>query len=87
MLFLEEQRSSQIPVNIPEITEIPWLDLAKLLSWFILEVRKKSGDESPPNTLHHIVSGLQQYLRLSGQPELDFVKNPEFAEFRADLDA
>ena len=42
---------------------------------------------NPHLTLHHIVSGLQRYLRLSGQPELNFCKNPEFAEFRADLDA
>ena len=34
-----------------------------------------------------MVSGLRRYLRLSGQPELDFVKNPQFSEFRADLDA
>ena len=73
--------------NILEITEIPWPDLSKLLSRFILEARKKNGDEFPPSTLHHIISGLQRYLRLSGQPELDFFKNPEFAEFRADLDA
>ena len=73
--------------DIPEITEIPWPDLAKLLSRFILEIRKKNGDEFPPNTLHHIVSGLQRHLCLSGQPELDFFKCPEFAEFRADLDA
>ena len=73
--------------NIPEITALPAEDLAKLLSRFILEVRKKNGDEFPPNTLHHIVSGLQRYLRLSGRPELDFFKNPEFSEFKADLDA
>ena len=52
-----------------------------------MEIRKKNGDEFPPNTLHHIVSGLQRHLHLSGQPELDFFKNPEFAEFRCDLDA
>ena len=73
--------------SIPEITVISWPELATLLSKFVLEVRKKNGDEFPPNTLLHIVSGLQRYLRLNGQPEIDFFKLPDFAGFRADLDA
>lgn len=46
--------------NIPEIGEIPLAELAKLLSRFVLEVRKKNGDDVPPNSIHHIVSGLQR---------------------------
>lgn len=60
--------------KIPEITDGPWAQLAKLLSRFVLEVRKKNGDEFPPNSLYHIISGLQRYLRLNGQPEVDFLR-------------
>lgn len=37
--------------DIPDITAIPWPHLAKLLSRFILEVRKKNGDEFPVTLL------------------------------------
>ena len=57
--------------NIPDIAEIPSAELSKLLSRFILEVRKKNGEEFPPDSLLHIASGLQQYLRLNGQLEID----------------
>ena len=73
--------------NIPQIADTPKPALSKLLSQFVLEIRKKNGDKFPPNTLHHIVCGLQRYLRLNGHTELDFFKNPEFAVFKADLDA
>ena len=32
----------------------------------IFEVRKVDGTEYPPNSLHHIVTGLQRHLRLGG---------------------
>ena len=70
--------------NIPLINEASSADLAKLLSRFILEVRKKNGEEFPPNSLVHIVGGLQRYLRLNGRPVVDFFNNPEFADL-ADL--
>ena len=46
---------------IPAIDELDLPILASHLSNFILEVRKKNGDEFPPNSLHHI-SGLQRHL-------------------------
>ena len=59
-------------INIPAVDEIDSLTLANLLSHFILEVRKKNGDEFPPNTLHHIICGIQRHLRINGQPATDF---------------
>jgi len=47
---------------IPEVDELDSPDLANLLSHFVLEVRKKNGEEFPPNSLHHIVSGIQRHL-------------------------
>ena len=49
---------------------------------FIPEVRKKNGEEYPPNTLHHLVCGIMRFLRQSGKPQLDFFKDDVFAGFR-----
>ena len=68
--------------NIPRINEASSVDLAKLLSRFILEVRKKNGEEFPPNSLLHIVSGLQHYLRLNGRPGVDFLTIPNLQTLR-----
>ena len=54
---------------------------------FILEIRKKDGNEFPPNSLHHLVCGLMCYLRHHGRPEVDSFKDPDFSSFRTSLDA
>ena len=54
---------------------------------FVLEVRKQDGSEYPPQTLHHLCSGLVRYLRLHGHPALDIFNDSAFAEFRSTLDA
>ena len=72
---------------VPE--DIATLDGEKLqywLSYFVLEVRKKSGLEYPPNTLHHICCGLLCRLKENGRPEIDIFKDTNFADFRATLD-
>lgn len=74
-------------VVIPAIDELDLPDLASFLSHFILEIRKKNGDEFPPNSLHHIVSGLQRHLRFNGKPAIDFFNDSIFADFRMNLDA
>ena len=38
--------------------------------------RKRNGSAHPANTLHHICCGLMWHLRQSGQPEIDFFKDP-----------
>ena len=57
------------------------------LSRFILEVRKKDGTEFHPESLHHIICGIQHHLRFHGKPEIDFFKDAPFVEFRMGLDA
>ena len=69
--------------------DITMLNSEKLQYWlsrFVLEVRKKSGLEYPPNTLHHICCGLLRHLRENGRPEIDIFKEASFADFRATLD-
>ena len=51
-----------------------------------MEVRK-NGEEFPPNSPHHIVSGIQRHLRLNRKPAIDFFNDPTFAEFKLNLDA
>ena len=73
--------------QVPE--DISTLDGDKLQYWlsrFVLEVRKKSGLEYPPNTLHHICCGLLRHLRENERPEIDIFKDTNFADFRATLD-
>ena len=41
-------------------------ELTHWLSRFVVEVRKVDGTEYPPNTLHHIVAGLQRHPRFKG---------------------
>jgi len=57
------------------------------LTRFTLEVRKKDGGEFPPSSLHHICCGLMRYLRLNGQPSIDFFSDSDFVDFKASLDA
>ncbi len=45
------------------------------------------GKSFPPNSLFHIVSGIQRYLRFNGKPSMDFFNDPVFADFKLNLDA
>ena len=73
--------------SIPSLQNIPEEEVGPNLSSFIFEVRKQNGSEFPPDTLHHIVSGLQRYLRWNGRPGIDLYKDAIFADFRRCLDA
>jgi hypothetical protein len=71
---------------IPPLSVTP-PQLQYWLTRFVLEVRKKDGTDYPPQTLHHLCSGLLRHLRQNGHPSLDIFKDPFFAEFRSTLDA
>ena len=51
----------------------------------MVEARKTDGSEYPPNTLHHIVAGLQRYLRFQGRT-VDLFKDRVFTPLQAGLD-
>ena len=83
----EHRNSVEKNELVPE--DITTLDCEQLQYWlsrFVLEVRKKSGLEYPPNTLHHICCGLLRHLGENGRPEIDIFKDSNFADFRATLD-
>ena len=51
-------------------------------------MRKKNGSEYPPDSLHHLCSGIVRFLRTSGtHPLLDIFRDPLFAPFRSSLNA
>ena len=79
-------RESTTQVNIPFLLQMTDTELSHWLTRFVLEVRKKNGDLYPPNTLHHIVAGLQRHLRWSGRP-IDLFKDQQFYDFQSALDA
>ncbi len=49
------------------------------------QVRKQNGEEFPPNSLLHLVAGIQRYIRIEGRPSIDFLKDSQFSEFRMSL--
>ena len=73
--------------EVPPLTSISPSQFCYWLIRFVLEVRKKDGAEYPPQTLHHLCSGLLRHLRQNGHPTLDIFKDSSFAEFRSTLDA
>ena len=73
--------------DIPTMTDMTTHEMQYWLTRFVLEVRKKSGEVYPPNSLHHITVGIMRHVRCTGQPGLDFFKNPEFVDFQKSLDA
>ena len=73
--------------GIPQLSVISRPQFKHWLVRFVLEARKLDGSEYPPQTLHHLCSGLVRYLRLYGHPDLDIFKDNDFVEFRATLDA
>ena len=71
---------------IAPITAMQDNQLSHWLSCFVLEVRQKDGSLYTPSTLHHLTAGLQCHLR-DGRQNIDLIKDPHFANFRASLDA
>ncbi|XP_060608415.1 uncharacterized protein LOC132760460, partial [Ruditapes philippinarum] len=56
---------------------------------FVVEIRKKTDDYFPPESLYHLVCGLLRKLRDCGISGMNFLdeKNPDYARFRRVLDA
>ena len=73
--------------TIPPLTELNHAELQHWLTRFVLEVRKKDGQEFQPNTLHHICCGLMRYLRWNGHPSMDFFTDEDFADLKSNLDS
>ena len=53
----------------------------------VFEICKRDGSEFPPQTVHHIVGGLQHFVRWKNNPALDIFKDDGFADFRQCLDS
>ena len=73
--------------SIAPLEEISSAELARTMSNFVFGVRKRDGSEFPPDSIHHIVSGVQRFIRWKNNPAIDIFKDPEFADFRLCLDS
>ncbi len=82
-----EHRAKSAGTAIPHLNNITLNELQHWLCSFVLEIRKKDGNEFPPNTLHHICCGIMRYIRINGIPGFDIFKDKEFAKFRTVLDS
>ena len=72
--------------TIPPLHLMNAAEQAYHLTRFVVEARKKDGNEYPANTLHHIITGIMRDLRWHGI-HVDFFKDPEFADIRSTLDS
>ena len=81
-------REQRNPSNgIPPVIDAQNLEaLPQWLSRFILEVRKRTGDPYPPETLYHIVCGLVRHIKI-GRADVDFFNDKIFADCRTILDS
>ena len=68
------------PLDHPELTV---KSLAENLMSFIFEMQKQDGTEFPPDSLHHIVSGIQRFLRWNGKPESIFLRIGDLLTFES----
>lgn len=73
--------------SVPELTLLNRSEIAEFLCQVVFEVREKNGLVFPPNTIYHIVCGLQRYLQCNGHPKIDFFKDGPFADLKTILDA
>ena len=80
----EWKKCRNISKETKAMTEI---ELNDNLSHFVLEIRKKDGNEYPPDTVYHICCGIMRYLSLECQPGIDFFKNVSVKPFRDVLDS
>ena len=53
---------------------MPVEDLNNVMSQFISEIRKESGERYPGKTLHELVSSLQKYYEIRGRSITFFAK-------------
>ena len=60
--------------SIASLMTISPKELAHHMSNFIFELRKKDGSEFPPNTVHHIVSGTQRFVRWNNNATVDYLQ-------------
>ena len=73
--------------SIPSLSAITTADLQHWMIRFVLEARKRDGLEYPPESLHHICSGIVRHLHNNGHPTLDIYRSSDFINFRRTLDA
>ena len=76
-----DHRNSTTGINFASLIELSTSELQHWFTRFILEVRKKNGDEFPPNTLHHMVCGIMRHLRWNGRPSLDLFSQSDFSDW------
>lgn len=83
-VWKEWQECRQVTTDIRSMSR---MELDAAMCRFVLEIRRKDGKEYPPNTVHHICCGIMRYLRMEGQPDIDFFKEISFSRFRDVLDS
>ena len=73
--------------DIPPIQTMQQTKLQQCRTSFVLEVRKKNGEEYSPDTLHDLCCGIMCLLCSNGWPSIDLFTDTEFTDFRAVLDS
>ena len=79
------RRSSEVQQITKPITDMTNNELNYILKRFVLEVKKKTGDDYPAETLYELVVSLQLYLYLNGK-SVKFLDDSDFDQLRNCLD-
>jgi hypothetical protein len=62
-------------------------ELCLWLRKFVYEIRKRGGDEYPPNSIYQVCVGIQRHLRDNHRPELEIFKHANFKLFQDVIDS
>jgi len=65
---VEDALNFDVYINIPFV-QMSEADLIYSLPRFICEIKKKNGDDYPPETLRQIVASLQKFMEMNGRVE------------------
>ena len=68
------------------LDDTPVEDLNNVMSQFISEIRKESGERYPRKTLHELVSSLQKYFEIRGRKTVNFFTDAAFEKLIKALD-
>ena len=78
-----------LPDERPFSTRFRDLSISEINFWlsrFVLVIRKKNGEQYPPNSLYQLICGLQRNLRENGRADVKLFDDPALHGFRSTLD-
>ena len=76
---------ASIPIDFVEAARIEQLEA--YLCYFVTEIRRKNGQEYPPQSLYQLCCSLQRAAHLAGSSSFNLFEDPMLQKFQLTLDA